>query len=234
MRGPIAHGWEFAKNRPSLFPDPCSLHPRSEPLPPNLPPQNRPRSIPTPSSPSSRPERSVVEGPPHFVVACFSCHPERSLARTLRQTQSKDPDELHPTTTLRPFLPQIPGSSVCHSAAPFFLSFRSAAEESAVVFFARHSGEEPGSPASLLAGVEARISVSALAVASASRRERRASALRIIATRQRRALALGLCRCPCPFPDPCSLFPVFLSSPSFRPKNLNLNNPNPFHPKNNQ
>ena len=116
------------------LPVPCSLHPRSEPLPPNLPPQNRPRSIPTPNSPSSRPERSVVEGPPHFVVACFSCHPERSLARTLRQTQSKDPDELHPTTTLRPFLPQIPGSSVCHSAAPFFLSFRSAAEESAVVF----------------------------------------------------------------------------------------------------
>ena len=72
------------------LPVPCSLHPRSEPLPPNLPPQNRPRSIPTPNSPSSRPERSVVEGPPHFVVACFSCHPERSLARTLRQTQSKD------------------------------------------------------------------------------------------------------------------------------------------------
>jgi hypothetical protein len=165
-----------------------------------------------------------VEGPPHFVVACFSCHPERSLARTLRQTQSKDPDELHPTSTLRPFLPQIPGSSVCHSAAPFCLSFRSTLlfvipqhpfvchsaapfclsfrstlffvipQRSGGIcccFFARHSGAEPGSPASLLAGVEARISVSALAVASAFRRERRASALRIIAPRKRRALALG-------------------------------------------
>jgi hypothetical protein len=79
-------------HRPCLFPVPCPLFPASPKRTPpaQSPPQNRPRSIPTPNSPSSRPERSVVEGPPHFVVACFSCHPERSLARTLRQTQSKD------------------------------------------------------------------------------------------------------------------------------------------------
>jgi len=45
--------------RPCLFPDPCSLHPRSEPLPPNLPPQNRPHSIPAPPSHPFTPQRAA-------------------------------------------------------------------------------------------------------------------------------------------------------------------------------
>ena len=54
-----------------------------------------------------------------LAVACSSplfvlrCHPERSLARTLRQTQSKAPDTARTPPTLHPFLPQKFRTCLC-------------------------------------------------------------------------------------------------------------------------
>jgi hypothetical protein len=78
-------------------------------IPTAAPPLRQPDRRPHPSS--SRPERSAVEGPPHFAVACSSplfvlavvcscCHPERIFRARRIPT--------NPTPPLHPFLPQNP------------------------------------------------------------------------------------------------------------------------------